>query len=135
MTKLDILEKQYGKALKRFEEVLKEEKKYSDYHTAGKAAEFTGKYSTTLNKYRSKVKIIVEAMLPLDPDSLELIATLDFAYRWVRATGGKGPWKTRVIERFYEMKKKKRDTFPEGDPDGKVSKAYDSLEEAGLISK
>jgi len=105
--------------------------KYSDYKTSTSAKELLGKYSEDLDKHRGKVSTIVGAMVPLSPDRLELIATLDYAYRWVRATGGSGPWKKRVMQRFFEIKKDKKDKFPEQE----VSQAYDSLVKAGLIQR
>ena len=71
-------------------------------------------------------------MLPLTPDQLELIATLDFAYRWERASGGSGPWKQRVIKKFFEIKMNKKSKFDPNDPK-KIEKAYDSLVKAKLI--
>jgi hypothetical protein len=57
---------------------------------------------------------------------LELLATLDYLYRQIKAGGGSGPWKKRVIDRFMEVK---RDKFQRT----AVSDAYDSMVGANLI--
>jgi len=59
---------------------------------------------------------------------LELLATLDFAYRWVKASGGSGPWKDRAVTRFIEIKKEK---FAKP----LVEKTYDGLVVAGLFEQ
>ncbi len=45
----------------------------------------------------------------LDPNTLELLATLHFCFRWVKASGGNGPWKTLTIEKFKNIKKERFD--------------------------
>lgn len=68
----------------------------------------------------------VKALLPLKPDHLELIATLDYAFRETKATVGKKPPRQKVIARFREFKGKKFS-------DEEISKTYDQLEAAGLL--
>ncbi len=57
---------------------------------------------------------------------LELLATLDYLYRQLRAGGGDGPWKERVVARFEEVKGYKFN-FDE------VSAAYDTLAKTNII--
>ena len=58
----------------------------------------------------------------------ELLATLDYLYRQLKAGGGPGPWKERVINRFLEVKK---DKFSAEE----VRAAYDSMVRAGLAEE
>jgi len=103
--------------------------RYSDYRIGEMASQLMGKHNKFLEDNRSKVTEVVQAMVPLEPVKLELIATLDFAFRWIKATGVRGPWKGKVIEKFFEIKKEKMDQFPRNE----VEAAYDNLVEAGLI--
>ena len=70
--------------------------------------------------------MVVTGLLPLEPDHLELVATLDYLYRQKKAGGGSGPWKNSVIDRFIQVKKNK---FPRT----AVSVAYDSMVRANLL--
>jgi hypothetical protein len=66
------------------------------------------------------VRKIVQAFLPLSPERLELIATLHYLYRELKASGGPGPWKEAVVSRFREVK---GDKFPSAE----VSDTYDQM--------
>jgi hypothetical protein len=80
-----------------------------------------------LKEYEDTVKNTVKALLPLQPDHLELIATLDYAFREVKATLGKKPTKKAVIARFREFKGNKF-------RDQEIEETYDRLESAGLFT-
>jgi len=69
---------------------------------------------------------VCNALSDLSPDALELIATLDFSFRWVRARGGLGPWRQAAIEKFKKIKK---DKFEDDD----IDSWYDALVTAKLI--
>lgn len=62
----------------------------------------------------------------MSPDKLELIATLDFCFRWVRARGGTGPWREATIDKFLQIKKDKFDRH-------EIDEWYNNLVGAGLI--
>jgi hypothetical protein len=64
--------------------------------------------------------------LPLKPDHLELVATLDYAFREVKATAGKKPARQDVVARFREFKGAK---FTDRD----ITETYNQLEAAGLF--
>lgn len=100
--------------------------KYSNYRTSDDAPELMDLHKEDLDKHRETIDTVVKALLPLQPDHLEMLATLDYLYHQLRAGGGDGPWKARVIDRFMQVKK---DKFPRPD----VSSSYDTLVRAGLI--
>jgi len=105
-------------------------KKYSDYHIGSGALELLNEHEEFLDHHRHKASRVIRAMLPLKPDNLELLATLDYAYRWVKATGVTSTdLKKKTINRFFEIKKNKKGKFPEEE----VEKAYDSLVKAGIL--
>lgn len=100
--------------------------KYSNYRPADAAEELLQSHPAALQTHQETINKVVQSLLPLEPDHLELLATLDYLYRQKRAGGGSGPWKETVIERFMEVKK---DKFPRT----AVSEAYDSMVYANLI--
>ncbi len=100
--------------------------KYSKFTPGPACDELIAKYSDKLKEYGDTIKNTVKALLPLRPDHLELIATLDYAFREKRATAGKKPARTAVISRFREFKGEK---FSETE----IAKTYDKLEDAGLF--
>ncbi|MCK4720934.1 hypothetical protein KAU08_09750 [bacterium] len=99
-----------------------------NYAPSSSADELMSLHPSFLKQYKDNIRNVVNALIPLDTRSLELIATIDYVYRWIRATGVKGPWKKRVIRRFQKIKKGKF-----GGPD--VENAYDILVKTGLIKK
>jgi hypothetical protein len=94
--------------------------KYSNYGPGPSADELVAKHAKELEPYREAVRTIVGILLPLQPGHLELIATLDYAYRQLKASGGAGPSKEAVISRFLEIKGSK---FTRDD----ISKVYDQM--------
>jgi uncharacterized protein YwgA len=100
--------------------------KYSKYTPGPACDELVAKHAAKLREYDDTVKSTVKALLPLKPDHLELIATLDYAFREMKASIGKKPPRKKVIERFREFKKEK---FKEKE----ISEAYDNLEGAGIF--
>ena len=102
------------------------ESRYSNYKPGRGWPELKEEFDNKLNRYRHIVDAVCEALSDLSPDSLELIATLDFSFRWVKARGGKGPWREAAIEKFKSIKKEK---FSEQD----IDDCYRRLSEVGLI--
>ena len=100
--------------------------KYSKYMPGPACEELIANHAAKLREYDGTVKSTVKALLPLKPDHLELIATLDYAFREMKASIGKKPPRKKVIERFREFKKEK---FKEKE----ISEAYDNLEGAGIF--
>lgn len=101
-------------------------KKYSKYSPGPTCDQLIAKHIDRLKEFDESIKSTVKALLPLKPDHLELIATLDYAYRDTQATAGKKPSRKNVIARFREFK---GDKFNEGE----IAKTYDQLEAAGLF--
>lgn len=101
-------------------------RKYSNYQTTAETAELLDIHSQGLEQHQSTIDSVVGALLPLQPDHLEMLATLHYLYRQLRAGGGDGPWKERVIERFMIVKK---DKFKISD----VRSSYDTLVRARLV--
>lgn len=81
--------------------------KYSDFSTGGNWGDIKGRFQSELDQYQDTIKSVASALGPMDPNTLELIATLDFSYRWVRARGGDGPWRERTFQKFKEIKGEK----------------------------
>ncbi len=100
--------------------------KYSKYVPGSACSDLVEKHSAKLEEYDETVKNTVKALLPLKPDHLELIATLDYAFRETRAMTGKKPARGIVISRFREFKGEKFS-------DVEIAKTYDQLEGAGLF--
>ncbi len=85
-------------------------------------------YEDDIAKYEAKITSAFLALGDLSPETLELIATLDFSFRWVRARGGNGPWRKQAVERFKQIK---GDRFH----DDVIDNGYTSLVHAGLIEE
>lgn len=102
--------------------------RYSNYTPSKTLEELLALHQADLAPQHQRIKTVVMALVPLSPDRLELLATLDFAYRWIKASGGKGPWKNRVVERFIEIKKEK---FKRQE----VERTYDQMASAGLLEQ
>ncbi len=100
--------------------------KYSKYTPGPACEELIAEHGAMLRQYDATVKSTVKALLPLKPDHLELIATLDYVFRELKATLGKKPPKKKVIARFREFKGEK---FNESE----IAETYDRLEAAGLF--
>jgi uncharacterized protein len=102
-------------------------KKYSKYTPGTACDELISMHAGQLKEYEDAVKSTVTALLPLKPDHLELIATLDYSFREMKATLGKKPPKEAVIARFREFK---GDKFK----DKEIGTTYDRLEGAGFFT-
>jgi uncharacterized protein len=100
--------------------------KYSKYTPGPSCDELIARHGAKLNEYDDTVKSTVKALVPLKSDHLELIATLDYSFRELKATVGTKPAKSSVINRFREFK---GDKFKENE----IVETYDRLEEAGLF--
>lgn len=99
---------------------------YSSYVVGENFDEVVSSHSDRLAKHASTIEAVVNAMASLDPKELEVAATLDYAFRWVKARGHIGPWRDETIKKFKEIKKEKFSNT-------KIEEWYESLMEAGLI--
>ncbi len=100
--------------------------KYSNYAPGPNYAEVVSSHIAELENHRETIDAVVSAMASLKPDELEIAATLDYSFRWVKARGDDGPWKNATIKKFKEIKKSKFE-------DAKIEVWYGSLMSAGLI--
>lgn len=100
--------------------------KYSNYAPGKAIGDLLTRYKNVVNWHRRKVCEVVHALAPLAPEDLEMLATLDYIYRELTASGKKGPWKDRVIARFMQIKGSK---FRQG----LVESAYDAMVKAHLV--
>jgi hypothetical protein len=100
--------------------------KYSNYRPSTGADELIQLHAASLEPHRATIEKVVRTLLPLQPDHLELLSTLDYLFRQLKAGGGNGPWKERVIDRFMQVKKEKfaREA---------VAAAYDTMVRADLL--
>jgi uncharacterized protein YwgA len=105
-----------------------QEDRYSNYKPSVGWPELSERFKDKLNEYEPLIEAVCDALSDLSPDTLELIATLDFSYRWIRARGLPGPWKSSAIEKFKEIK---NDKFS----DKEIESWYQVLVNARLIEK
>ncbi len=103
-----------------------QEPRYSNYQPGPGWSELAEQFKDNLSEHQATVTSVCNALSDLSPETLELIATLDFSYRWVRARGGQGPWKQLAVDKFKNIKK---DKFPDDEIDG----WYNTLVKAKLI--
>ena len=101
---------------------------YSDYAPEKALDELLKRHSRALEPYREKVQALVQTLIPLRPERLELLATIDYIYRQQLASGGNGPWKASVVSKFLGIK---GDKFRQQE----VEEIYDAMAEAGLVER
>src|SRR5205085_3370735 len=66
--------------------------KYSNYRPANSMQELLRQHSEGLGKYEKLIDDVVKSLLPIQPDHLEMLATIDYLFRQLKAGGGAGPW-------------------------------------------
>jgi uncharacterized protein YwgA len=102
--------------------------RYSNFRPGDGWGELKEKYVEKLAEHQETIDDIVDALSDLDPHDLELIATLDFCFRWVQAQGRPGPRKAATIEKFKKIKKGKF-------TDDEIDEWYEVLVNAELIER
>ncbi|MCC7494457.1 MAG: hypothetical protein IT204_19020 [Fimbriimonadaceae bacterium] len=100
--------------------------RYSDYAPGAKLNELLDQHRAHLDANRDIVRGVVQALVPLSPVRLELLATLDYLYRWEKAKGAT-PDKAAVAQRLQEVKPGR---FAAAD----VDRTYDQMSQAGLLA-
>lgn len=103
-----------------------EKESASNYKPGRNADELSHKFSDRLDQHSSTIQMVCNALSDMSPRTLELISTIDFSYRWVKARGGIGPWKPCVVQKFKQIKK---DKFT----DEEIDEWYGVLVDATLI--
>lgn len=102
--------------------------KFSNYAPGAALEELISAHAAEIERHRTLIRTVVGALVPMRPERLELIATLDYLYRSYAATGKPGPWKDTVVSRFLEIKGSR---FSRQE----VEAAYGSLCKAGLVGE
>lgn len=85
------------------------------------------RHSSFLASKSNEIEAIVKLLAPLQADTLEVVATLDYFYRYVSARGGNGPFKQDVMTKFFEAKSQYlgREKW--------VSNLYDRMAAIGMV--
>jgi uncharacterized protein YwgA len=102
------------------------QERYSNYEPGPALDALVAAHRESVERHREQVREVASELAHLRPEKLELISTLDYSYRWVRATGGTGPWRDAVIARFEELKPGK---FPREE----IERAYETMVRAGKL--
>lgn len=97
-----------------------------NYRTTAGYDKLSKKFPIEFEQHGKIISAVTEAFGDLSPSILELIATLDYSFRWVRACGGTGPWKQRTVDKFKSIKKEKFTTE-------QIDRWYDVLVKLALI--
>ena len=112
------------------DEVVKDEttdsSRYSNYRPSETIGELSNQFESELKQHGSTIETVVSVLCDFTPENLELLATIDFSFRWVKARGGTGPWKSSTIKKFKDIKKDKFE-------DEEIETAYTKLVKANLI--
>ena len=85
------------------------------------------KHSAFLTSNSDEIDAVVKLLAPLPADTLEVVATLDYFFRYVSARGGNGPFKADVMAKFFEAKSQYvgRELW--------VGKLYDRMAAIGMV--
>ncbi|PHS14509.1 MAG: hypothetical protein COA78_05795 [Blastopirellula sp.] len=102
--------------------------RYSNFASSENWTELEEGHLDQLSAHQETIESVVNALGSMDSNTLELIATLDYSFRWVHACGGNGPWKQSAIEKFKAIKGNKF-------KDEEITEWYDRLVNAQLIKK
>jgi uncharacterized protein YwgA len=108
------------------EDRARETGKYWNYAPGFNADAFLEGFQEELAPHERTIKQIVSVFSGFQPESLELIATLDYLYQDEAARAGRSPDKSKVVDRFMRVKKKKFEKSA-------VEKTYDVLLEAKIF--
>jgi hypothetical protein len=93
-----------------------------------------------IEQWRDRVRTIVCSLVPLEPNRLELLATLEYLYRQQKAASDSSPVREAVIKHFMQIKGDKftleevgqtYDQFTRED----IGQAYDIMARLGLLEK
>jgi uncharacterized protein YwgA len=98
---------------------------YSNYTPGDSIQELLTQYPDVEN-WRKCVHDVVNALIPLEPRHLELLATLDYLYRQQKATKHTGSLKEAVVCRFMEIK---GDKFTRDE----VERTYEAMRTIGFV--
>ncbi|MEE9336293.1 MAG: hypothetical protein V3U65_19560 [Granulosicoccaceae bacterium] len=99
----------------------------SNYKPSNSIADIKDEFKNQLESYLPIVNDVCDSFGELIPSTLQPITTLDFAYRWVKAGGGDGPWKAESVRKFKSIEKEKYS-------DSEIDNLYSKLVDAQLVT-
>jgi len=99
----------------------------SEYHVTNSGMDRVSEFTEILKENEDTIKSVVSVLVPIGVDELELIATLHYAYREMRASMSGEPTRKSVVDRFKVFKKEKFDSK-------EVEAACSRMAEAELVS-
>lgn len=100
--------------------------RYSDFRLGAEAKPALEGHEALINRYQQAIRRVAEAFGRFAPQTLELLSTLHFIDRKLKASGIAHPDKTTVMADFRQVKE---DRFSEDE----VERAYEAMKRAGLI--
>lgn len=100
--------------------------RYSKYEVGENADRLIAQFQEELAPHEDTIRSVVESLLPLRPERLELISTMDYAYRELRASRRGSPSKEDVIARFKQFK---GDKFEQR----MLDETFDRMKQAGIL--
>ena len=99
----------------------------SDYRVESECDELLRLHDREMRRYKPKLDAIARTFYPLGPTELELVSTIHYIHSAHRQWFKKKPPKGRVVNSVHQIKGQR---FPRSE----VSKTYDVLSHAGLLS-
>lgn len=105
-----------------------DKEKRSDYRPGQSIDELISMHSDYIEKYKDVIENVASGLANVEPNQLELLATLVYLYRWFEATDQPAPFRSSVICRLNEIKPGKFSTQ-------NVDHAYDWLKSVKLVGE
>jgi len=101
---------------------------YSDYRLGPNDQHVFEGHRSVIDKYGTKIAQVASMFKDLKPDALELLSTLHFIDRKLKAEGSSRPKKEQVMTEFRDVKGEK---FAQG----QIEDAYDAMQRVGLLAR
>lgn len=102
--------------------------RYSSFKLGRRADQVLDKYRKPVEQQRPVISRVVKTLGKLEPNDLELLSTLHFVDKSLKAGGNQNPSRADVIQAF---KRVKGDKFSTDD----VTSAYDAMQEVELVGR
>jgi hypothetical protein len=99
----------------------------SKYEAGANLETLLKEHQEIIEKHSSTIDEVIALLAELDATSLEVVATIDYFYRYVSAMELPEPRKEEVLKRFFEAKKQHLDKR-----DG-VGNMYDQMQKIGMV--
>jgi len=105
-----------------------EKEKRSDYRPGEALDELLAMHRAFIDNYKDVIENVASGLAVVEPNQLELLATLVYLYRWFEATDEAAPFRSSVVARLGEIK-------PDKFTQANVDHAYDWLKTVGLVGE